>query len=66
MDFLTEYNEAEVMASIREEGWNHGIDTVIDLYNALKSEGRDDDVERLMTDAAYREQLLAERRVATV
>jgi predicted transposase YdaD len=49
---LTEYNEAETMQMIkdegREEGREEGESNIIDLYTWLKSEGRDDDAEAIM------------------
>ena len=66
MDFMTEYNEAEVMAYLKEEAREMGMDEIVTMYCRLKSEGRDGDADRFMTDAAYRKQLLAERAVAVV
>ena len=45
----------------RKEGIKEGIKEVTAVYNSLKSEGRDSDAERFMTDESYRAQVLAER-----
>ncbi|MBR0172275.1 MAG: Rpn family recombination-promoting nuclease/putative transposase [Lachnospiraceae bacterium] len=46
---------------LENKGRKEGIKEVTAVYNSLKSEGRDSDAERFMTDESYRAQVLAER-----
>ena len=41
------------------QGVQVGSNVLADLYGKFKSDGRDADAERLMTDSAYREQMIA-------
>ena len=54
----------------REEGIEigeaRGIDRITDIFNTFKAEGRDEDAERLMTDASFREQVLASLNYAVI
>ena len=46
------------------QGIGQGIDNLADLYNDLRTEGRDADAERVMTDRAFRQKMLQERGVS--
>ena len=59
-----EYSETEIAEMFYDEGLGKGRkeggDDLADLYNTLKSDGRNAEAERLMTDASYRSKMLAE------
>ena len=55
--WINEYNEEETMQMFKEEGRQEGENLLATLINKLISLGRNDDITKVTTDQAFRENL---------
>ncbi len=60
---IFEYNEEQHLKSEREQAYQKGESRLVHLLQILKDTGKDDDIDRVITDQTYREKLYLENNL---